>query len=64
MDWQAMFNMSAGLLGAIGGWLLSTMWQAVRSLKTKVAAIDVLDFSVPVAACLAVYVLSPLYLTI
>lgn len=42
MDWQAMFNMSAGLLGAIGGWLLNTMWQAVRSLETKVAAIDVL----------------------
>jgi hypothetical protein len=42
MDWQAMFNMTAGLLGAIGGWLLNTMWQAVRSLETKVAAIDVL----------------------
>ena len=42
MDWQAMFNMTAGLLGAIGGWLLNTMWVAVRSLETKVAAIDVL----------------------
>lgn len=42
MDWQSMFNMAAGLLGAIGGWLLNTMWVAVRSLETKVAAIDVL----------------------
>ncbi len=42
MDWQAMFNMAAGLLGAIGGWVLSTMWGAVRGLETKVAEIDVL----------------------
>jgi len=42
MEAQEMFNMIAGLLGAIGGWLLNTMWQAVRSLETKVAAIDVL----------------------
>lgn len=42
MDWQALFNMAFGLLGAIGGWLFSTMWAAVRSLETKVAAIDVL----------------------
>jgi hypothetical protein len=42
MDWQAMFNMAAGMLGVIGGWLLNTMWVAVRSLETKVAAIDVL----------------------
>jgi len=42
MEAQEMFNLIAGLLGAIGGWLLNTMWQAVRSLETKVAAIDVL----------------------
>ena len=42
MELQQMFNLVAGLLGAIGGWLLNTMWQAVRSLETKVAAIDVL----------------------
>ena len=42
MESQDLFNMAAGLLGAIGGWLLNTMWQAVRSLETKVAAIDVL----------------------
>jgi hypothetical protein len=42
MESQDLFNMAAGFLGAIGGWLLNTMWQAVRSLETKVAAIDVL----------------------
>ena len=42
MESQDLFNMAAGLLGAVGGWLLNTMWQAVRSLETKVAAIDVL----------------------
>jgi cell division protein FtsB len=42
MEAQEMFNLIVGFLGAIGGWLLNTMWQAVRSLETKVAAIDVL----------------------
>ena len=42
MDWQYMFNGLAGVLGIVGGWLLNTMWSAVRSLETKVAAIDVL----------------------
>ncbi len=42
MDWQAMFNMTSGLLCVMGGWLLNTMWSAVRNLETKVAAIDVL----------------------
>jgi hypothetical protein len=37
-----MFNRAVGLLCGIGGWLLNTMWAAVRSLETKVAAIDVL----------------------
>lgn len=37
-----MFNLAIGLIGAIGGWWLNTMWQAVRSLETKIAAIDVL----------------------
>jgi len=42
MEAQNLFNMLAGLLGAIGGWFLNVMWQAVRSLEIKVAAIDVL----------------------
>jgi hypothetical protein len=42
MESQDLFNMAAGLLGTIGGWLLNTMWQAVRSLEAKVSAIDVL----------------------
>jgi hypothetical protein len=42
MEPQDLFNMLAGLLGAIGGWFLNIMWQAVRSLESKVAAIDVL----------------------
>lgn len=39
---QEMFNVAVGLIGGIGGWWLNTMWQAMRSLETKVAAIDVL----------------------
>lgn len=42
MSPQEMFNLAIGLIGAIGGWWLNTMWQAVRSLEAKVAAIDVL----------------------
>jgi hypothetical protein len=42
MELQQMFNLVASLLGGIMGWLLNTMWNAVRSLETKVAAIDVL----------------------
>lgn len=39
---QEMFNIAVGLIGGLGGWWLNTMWQAMRSLETKVAAIDVL----------------------
>jgi hypothetical protein len=42
MDLQQMFNVVAGVLGGLMGWLLNTMWNAVRSLETKIAAIDVL----------------------
>lgn len=42
MTGQEMFNIVFGLLCAVGGWWLNTMWQAMRSLETKVAAIDVL----------------------
>lgn len=37
-----MFNLAAGIVCTAGGWVLNTMWQAVRSLEAKVAAIDVL----------------------
>lgn len=39
---QDVFNIAAGISGALGGWWLNTMWQAMRELERKVASIDVL----------------------
>ena len=49
MDSQAMFNIATGVAGALGGWVLRVLWDAVRDLERqdraladRVGAIDVL----------------------
>ena len=48
-DAQTLFNVAAGIAGALGGWWLKTVWEAVRDLQNadmkiaeKVAAIEIL----------------------
>jgi len=48
-DYQVLFNIVVGILGAIGGWLLNTMWSSLKDLQAadtklaeKVNAIEVL----------------------
>ena len=48
-DYQVLFNIVVGILGAIGGWLLNTMWSSLKDLRAadtklaeKVSAIEVL----------------------
>ena len=48
-DTQTLFNVAVGLSGALGGWWLKIVWEAVRDLQRadkdlteKVAAIEVL----------------------
>lgn len=49
MDFQTAFNIAAGIVGMLGGWLLNNLFQAQRDLTmadkdlaTKVSAIEVL----------------------
>lgn len=37
MDFQTVFNVSAGLLGAVLGWLAKEMWDACRELREDLA---------------------------
>lgn len=46
---QELFNISVGVAGALGGWVLRTLWDSVRELQRedraladRVASIDVL----------------------
>ena len=41
MDWQSAFNIAAGILGAIGGWLLNNLWSAVERLRRDLNALEV-----------------------
>jgi hypothetical protein len=48
-DWQALFNVIIGVLGAAGGWWLNTLWVAMtelqhadKDLADKVGKIEVL----------------------
>lgn len=48
-DYQILFNLVVGILGALGGWVLNTMWSALKDLQKadtklaeKVGAIEVL----------------------
>lgn len=49
MDLQAAFNITVGLVGALGGWILNTIWRSMRDLQSadeelaeKVQSIEVL----------------------
>lgn len=48
-DYQTMFNIVIGLLGALGGWWLNAMWTSIKELQSmdrdlaeKLASIEVL----------------------
>ena len=41
MDWQSAFNIAAGILGTIAGWLLKTLWSAVERLRRDLNALEV-----------------------
>lgn len=48
-DYQILFNLVVGILGILGGWLLNTVWNALKDLQAadaklaeKVGAIEVL----------------------
>ena len=41
MDWQSAFNIAAGMIGAIMGWLLKTLWSAVERLRRDLNALEV-----------------------
>lgn len=40
MDWQYLFNLLAGAFGAVAGWLLHTLWNAVDSLRADVNLLE------------------------
>lgn len=49
MDFQHLFNIAIALIGALGGWILKILWDALRDLQEadkvltdKVATIEVL----------------------
>lgn len=35
MDGQYIFNAAVALCGALGGWMLKLIWDAIRDLKTE-----------------------------
>lgn len=39
MDWQTAFNVSAGALGLLGGWVLKTLWEAMRDVRKDVSSL-------------------------
>lgn len=49
MDLQTAFNLAVAVCGFLGGWVLNTMWNAIKDMQTadkaaidRVAAIEVL----------------------
>ena len=49
VDFQVLFNIAVGLIGAGGGWILNTIWGAVKDMQkadkeltTEVAAVELL----------------------
>lgn len=40
MDSQDIFNAAITLSGAFGGWILKTIWDAIRDLKTEVKELN------------------------
>jgi len=41
VDWQSAFNIAAGMVGGIMGWLLKTLWSAVERLRRDLNALEV-----------------------
>lgn len=41
-DWQHLFNIAAGVVGAGLGWWMSTLWKEVQALAEKVGRVEVL----------------------
>ena len=49
VEMQTLFNIAVGLVGALGGWILNTLWTEIKSMQAtdnkladKVAAIEIL----------------------
>jgi hypothetical protein len=40
MDWRDAFNIAILVAGALGGWALRTIWDAVSSLRDTVATLE------------------------
>lgn len=40
MDWQALFNIAVGLIGAIAGWVIRVVWTAQESVRQDLAALE------------------------
>ena len=40
MDWQSAFNIAAAMLGAVGGWLMKSLWSAVDRLRRDLNDIE------------------------
>jgi uncharacterized protein YoxC len=40
MDSQDIFNAAITLCGAFGGWILKTIWDAIKDLKTEVRELN------------------------
>ena len=40
MDSQDIFNAAITLSGAFGGWILKTIWDAIKDLKTEVKELN------------------------
>ena len=40
MDWQAIINIGAGSLLAVGGWFARQVWDAVQELKTDINKLE------------------------
>jgi len=42
MDIQTLFNVAITLAGALGGWILNSIWQAIRTLDKDVRQMPVM----------------------
>lgn len=40
MDWQSAFNVTAGVAGAVGGWLMRIIWESMRDLQRQHDALE------------------------